>query len=300
MPNITLTEKLHRHEIPGHVSCSAGGGGLPKVSINTAASTAEVYVHGAHVTGFQKTGEAPLLFLSESSLFAADKPIRGGVPVCFPWFGPRENDVMHGFARLTNWELQAATKLPDGGVTLRFQMPKTAAGAAWPPFEAQYVVTVAEALTLELIVTNASAEREFSFENCLHTYFSVGDIAQVSITGLKGVSYLDKVEQFARKKETAEAIRISSEVDRVYLDTTSTVEIHDGKLARGIRIEKSGSSSTVVWNPWVTKAKAMTDFGDDEFKRMVCVESGNVMAGKLTLAPGQSSALKVVISSSPT
>src|SRR5262249_21931835 len=131
-------------------------------------------------------------------------------------------------------------------------------------------------LGLELIVTNTSKASKLEFEECLHTYFAVEDITATSVAGLKGVSYLDKTASFAKKSETEEAIRISSEVDRVYLDTKGTVEIRDEQLKRVIRVEKENSSSTVVWNPWIAKAQAMVDFGNEEYQKMVCVESGNV------------------------
>jgi len=234
--------------------------------------------------------------MSDKSLFAPDKAIRGGVPVCFPWFGPREGLSAHGFARVTAWELVATAVLPDGAVRLGFQLPKKAGGANTFHGNVEFVVTVGDALTLELRVTNTSPE-SLSFEECLHTYFFVGDINAVAITGLKGVSYLDKTDRNARKLECGDAIKIISETDRVYLDTTGAVEILDASLRRTIRVEKSGSASTVVWNPWVAKSRAMPDFGDEEFHRMVCVESGNVGQDKITLAPGKSSVLKVVLHS---
>ena len=176
MENTILPGRLRKFEIPGRVTFANGSGGLPKINITTGRSTAEIYLHGAHVTGFQKNGEPPLLFMSRLSQFAAGKAIRGGVPVCFPWFGPREGDVAHGFARITEWDLIETAATPDGGVTVRFRLPSTAANAAWPAFRAEFVVTVTDQLAMELIATNESADRNFDFENCLHTYFAVGDI----------------------------------------------------------------------------------------------------------------------------
>src|SRR5262249_54072788 len=144
-------------------------------------------------------------------------------PVIFPWFGAHEGEPMHGFARLVEWDLHETTALPEGGVSLRFRLPDTAAGATWPPFSAYYVVTITDKLTLELIVTNASADQNFSFENCLHTYFAVGDISAASIIGLEGLNYLDKVENFAQKTDSAEAIKFSSETDRIYLNSSGPV-----------------------------------------------------------------------------
>jgi D-hexose-6-phosphate mutarotase len=242
-------------------------------------------------------GQPPLLFTSQCSRFARQQPIRGGIPIIFPWFGGREGEPAHGFARLVDWELTETSALPDGGATLRFSLPDTSANAMWPPFTANYIVTVTDRLTLELVVTNRSRDQQFGFENCLHTYFHVGDITQVSVHGLKGAGYLDKVDNYTPKTELPDAIVISSEVDRTYLDTTGAVEIRDRSLGRKILVEKSGSNSTVVWNPWIAKAAQMPDFGDDEYQQMVCVESGNVGRNKITLPPGRSSLLRVVLSS---
>lgn len=294
---VSATETLRRFEIPGRVTVLEGNGELPKVDVNSDAGCAEVYLHGAHVTDFQLAGQPPLLFVSQCSRFARSQPIRGGIPIILPWFGSREGEPAHGFARLVDWELHETSALPEGGATLRFRLPETSDSAMWPPFTANYVVTVTDKLMLELIVTNCSRDQRFSFESCLHTYFHVEDVTQVSIRGLKGATYLDKVESYAQKVDTDDAITISSEVDRTYLDTTSLVEIHDRLLRRKIRIDKSGSHSTVVWNPWIAKSQQMPDFGDDEYKQMVCVESGNVGRNKIVLPPGHSSLLRVVLSS---
>ena len=293
----SFPERLRKFEIPGHVTFANGNGGLPKINITTGCSTAEIYLHGAHITGFQKNGEPPLLFMSRLSQFAAGKPIRGGVPVCFPWFGQREGDVIHGFARITEWDLIETAATPDGGVTVRFRLPSTAANAAWPAYRAEFVVAVTDRLAIELIATNESADRNFDFENCLHTYFAVGDILDVSIAGLKGAHYLDKTDKSARKLESADAIRITAETNRVYPDTPGAVEIRDAKFRRTIRVDKSGSAATVVWNPWTTQL--MPDFDPAEHRQMVCVESGNVGQNKLLLAPGKTAGLKVVLSSRP-
>lgn len=288
-------ERLRKFEIPGHVTFANGNGGLPKINITTSRSTAEIYLHGAHITGFQKNGEPPLLFMSRLSHFAAGKAIRGGVPVCFPWFGPREGGGVHGFARITEWELVATNVTPGGGAALRFRLPPTAMGAAWPPFNTEFAVTVTDQLTMELVTTNRSPDRNFDFENCLHTYFAVGDIRDVSITGLKGTPFLDKTDGGARKVEHDDALRIAAVTNRVYPDTPGTVEIRDAKFRRTIRVDKSGSASTVVWNPWTTQL--MPDFDPAEHRQMVCVESGNVSQNKIALVPGATTATKVVLGS---
>jgi D-hexose-6-phosphate mutarotase len=286
-------------EIPGRVLFSEGNGDLSRLEITTAASTAEIYLHGAQITHFQKKNEPPVLFMSQLSRFSHETPIRGGIPIIFPWFGPREGQAAHGFARTQEWDLREVAQLPTGAVQLRLTLPDSPAAALFPKYSAEYIVTVGQTLAAELIVANLSPQQDLTFENCLHTYFQVGDIAAVSITGLKGTDYLDQVDHFARKTERAEHIKISQEVDRIYLESASTVEIHDSHLHRRIRIEKSGSLSTVVWNPWVAKSQRMPDFGDDEFHRMVCVESGNVADNRLTLPSGKSASLRVEISTLP-
>jgi glucose-6-phosphate 1-epimerase len=283
----------------GHVLFLDGQSELPMLEVSTPWSTAEIYLHGAHVTGFKKKDEPPLLFISQCSRFAPEQPIRGGIPVIFPWFGMREGLPQHGFARLKSWDLKEVSPAPDGSVSVRFRLPECPEASAFPPFTADYTVTVDQSLTLRLLVTNNSHEDSFTFENCLHTYFEVGDVSRISVAGLKGAKYLDKVDNFAQKTETEAAIHITSEVDRVYLDTADKVEIMDPRNARKIIIEKHGSLSTVVWNPWSSKAQQMPDFGNDEHERMVCVESGNVARNQVTLPPGESSVLTVRISSEP-
>lgn len=278
-------------EIPGSLTLVEGGGGLRKFLVETPHSIAEVYLHGAHVTRFEKKGEPPLLFMSEASEFNPEKPIRGGIPVIFPWFGPREGLPAHGYARAVEWHAEETLLLPDGSVSLRFRLPRL-----WR-FDVEYLVTVGEKLTLELIVSNTD-DVAADFETCLHTYFQVSDIDSISLTGLSNSEFLDKLTG-EYQIESGPELQISGEVDRVYHRTTETVEIHDPGYQRKIRVEKSGSNSTVVWNPWIEKSIRMPDFGDTEYLRMVCVESGNVGLDKITLPPGEKSSLKVVLSSEP-
>lgn len=293
-----MTTNPSQSNVPGRVTFLDGQNEMTMLEVSTAWSTAEIYLHGAHVTRFQKKGEPPLLFMSQCSRFADGQPIRGGIPVIFPWFGMREGFGQHGFARSHAWDIREVIPAADGSVSVRFRLPEYPEAGTFPPFSADYTVTVSQELVLELVITNLAKEESFTFENCLHTYFEVGDVTAVSIHGLKGVDYLDKVANFARKTEAGESIRISSEVDRVYLDTKQAVNIVDPRLGRRIRVEKEGSSSTVVWNPWIAKALQMPDFGNEEYQTMVCVESGNVGENQVTLGPGQSSALKVRLGTS--
>lgn len=284
-------------EALGRVTFLDGQNELPMLEISTPWSTAELYLLGAHVTQFKKKDEAPLLFLSQCSRFAEGQPIRGGIPVIFPWFGPREGLAQHGFARNKSWEIKEVVPAPDGSVSVRLRLPDCPEASAFPAFTADYLVTVNQSLTLQLIVSNESKDAEFTFENCLHTYFEVADVTAISVHGLKGLSYLDKVASFQEKIETSDAVRISSEVDRVFENAHGKVEILDPRIGRRILIEKQGSASTVVWNPWITKSRQMPDFGDEEYEHMICVESGNVASNSITLSPGGRSVLTVKLSS---
>ena len=300
MSTHVLPESLRKFEISKRVTLARGTGGLAKINVQTGRTTAEIYLHGAHVTGFQKNGEPPLLFLSRASVFAAGRPIRGGVPICFPWFGPREGGPAHGFVRILPWDLAETSAAPDGTVTIRLRLPKNSVTPEWSALRAELVVTIADQLTMELIATNESADKSLEVENCLHTYFQVGDIGAVSIIGLQNVPFDDFAAGAtgARKLETDSVLRITKETNRVYPNTTGTVEIRDENLKRAIRVEKSNSHSTVVWNPWTTQ-KLPDDFDPAEHKIMVCVESGNVKQNKLLLAPGTTTSLKVILSSQP-
>jgi glucose-6-phosphate 1-epimerase len=300
MEDIAIHKPLRKFEIPGRIIFACGNGGLPKINVSTDWSTAEVYLHGAHITGFQKNGEPPLLFMSRFSRFAPGEPIRGGVPICFPWFGPREGAGVHGFARVTEWELTATEAPAAGGAVLRFCLPPTAAGNACPPARTEFTVTVADQLAMELTTTNLSSDRPLEFEDCLHTYFAVGDIAEVSLAGLQAAPFLDHAAGAGGVRRDGEGapLRIAQETNRVYPDTTDAVEIHDEKLRRKIRVEKFNSRSTVVWNPWTTQ-KMPDDFDPAEHRRMICVESGNVKQNRISLPPGGTAALRVVLSSRP-
>jgi glucose-6-phosphate 1-epimerase len=293
----TDIEHSRKHEIPGRIAVVAGNGGLAKIIVTTKSSTAEIYPHGAHVTHFQKNGGPPLIFLSHKSWFAPDKPIRGGVPICFPWFGNRDGGPSHGFARITGWQLVKSAVAPDGTVTLHFALPQIPGRDAWKNLRTEFMVTVGATLTMELTAANDSCDETLEIENCLHTYFHVGDIAVVSITGLQNAAYLDNAAggNGERKVQTEPVLRIPRETNSLYLDTTNPVEIRDESFKRVIRVEKSGSHSTVVWNTWTTQ-KLPDDFDPVEHKHMVCVESGNVKQNKISLLPGKSTALKVALS----
>ncbi len=282
------------------VELTTGKGGLKLVKVSTPWSAAEIYLHGAHVTHFQKNGAPPLLFMSAKSHFTSGQPIRGGVPICFPWFGNRDGEPSHGFARITEWQLVKNSTAPDGAVTLQFALPQISGRNTWNNLRTKFVVTASDKLTMELTVVNDSCDRTLEIENCMHTYFHVGDINHVSISGLENSPFDDFASgaNGARRPAENSLLQITKEINRVYFDTSQAVEIRDESLKRVIRVEKFNSKSTVVWNPWTTQ-KLPDDFDLVEHKQMVCVESGNVKQNKISLAPGKTASLKVILSSVP-
>ena len=286
-------------KLPDSVRMEQGQGGLRRLVIRTTYADAEIYLHGAHVTHFQPRGQKPVLFMSEKSMFEPGKPIRGGVPICFPWFGARQDGQPgspHGFARLMEWELVSAELTKDGGVEIHLRLASNeATRAMWPgEFVADYRIKVGATLGLELSVKNTGGQ-PLRIEEALHTYLAVSDARQVSIEGLAGTSYFTAVGTPRTERESTAPIRITAETDRIYFNTQSTCVAHDPGLQRRLVVEKTGSDATVVWNPWIAKAKAMPDFGDDEWPFMLCIETCNVRENAVTIAPGQSHAIFAVI-----
>ncbi|MDR3403424.1 MAG: D-hexose-6-phosphate mutarotase [Chthoniobacter sp.] len=291
---------LRRLEIPGIATFEPGEGDLARLTVRSALAEAHIYLHGAHVTHFQPKDKAPVLFMSQRSLFAADKPIRGGVPLIFPWFGPRAHhpeSPAHGFARTSEWQIESLSEDGDGVVVAAFHLASDdRTRALWPfDFELHYRVAIGRTLTLTFEVKNTSTQ-PFDFEDALHTYFTVSDVRETSTTGLENAEYVDKTDAQQRKNQGPDPIRITAETDRVFENTRKTCIVDDPGLKRKITIDKSGSQTTVVWNPWIAKSAAMADFGDDEWPKMLCIETANAAANLLTLDPGKTHSTRAVIS----
>lgn len=299
---MSLTSDLQRRfGVPGVIQIDEGRGSLPRVSVTSDQASAELFLHGAHVTKYQPRGSKPVLFMSEKSLFDAAKPIRGGIPVIFPWFGPRAGALdapAHGFARIRAWELDSCGVQADGAVRVVLTLNSDEATLRlWPnPFSLRLIVTIGQFLDLVMEIRGpGSGAAPVTFEQALHTYLVVGDVRQASVEGLENREYIDKVDQFQRKIQPPEAVRISGETDRVYLNTQATCVVRDPILQRTLTVEKENSDSTVVWNPWIAKAKAMADFGDDEWPGMLCVETANVGEGAVRLEGGQTHRMRTRI-----
>ncbi|MEM8739618.1 MAG: D-hexose-6-phosphate mutarotase [Planctomycetota bacterium] len=279
----------HDFNLPGSLAVGLGPGGLPSVTIDTPQCAATQSLHGATVTGWTPAGQTPVLFTSREAVYQDGKAIRGGVPICFPWFGdhPLDPDApAHGLVRALPWQLVQTAQGPDGiGVHMLTHLDQ---------LRADYRTTYGEKLTLNLSVTNTS-DSDQTFEAALHTYFVVGDIHRVRILGLEHADYLSKVEGGQGKNQGDQPVTFSGETDRIYQNTQATCVLEDPALGRAITVEKLGSDSTVVWNPWVDKSARLADFGDDEWTGMCCIESANIGDHAVTLAPGDRHTLRVVI-----
>ena len=297
---MTTTNDLNQQfAIPGQLTFIEGAGGLAIARIHNNLASSNITLQGAHVLTFQPEGEAPVLWLSPQAIPAPGISIHSGAPICWPWFGAHTsaaNFPAHGFARTSNWKVIASAGLPGGSTRITFELEQNDARCAFWPHDSQlqYTVTVGRELTLELVTRN-TGNAPFEITEALHTYFAIGDINATRITGLAGCEYLDKTEGYKRKTEPG-AIHISSEIDRVYLNTSSDCLIEDQQLNRRIRISKTGSLSTVVWNPWLEKGKKISDMNDNGYRNMLCVESANAAENAVAVEPGKPHALKVVYS----
>ena len=279
---VTLEKLQANFGLEGMLKIVAGRGGLTCIQVTNRHAQAEIYLTGAHVTHYQPTGQEPVLFLSKQSLFEPGKPIRGGVPICWPWFGPHASNPslpMHGFARISEWTLVAVGERADGSTMVELRLQSSpATKALWPhEFELYYTVTVGPQLFLEL------------------TYLRVGDIRQIEIRGLEGALYADKTQQMVRKVQPNEPLKFTGRVDRPYLNHSAICEVHDAAWKRRVRVSKEGSHTTVVWNPWNEVAKTLADFGDDEWVEMVCIEAANALDNTVTLPGGQSHIIRTTI-----
>ena len=286
-----------RFAIPGIAKIVNGNGEMPKVQITSPTASAEVYLHGAQVTSWRPTDADEVIFLSKQSRFEDGKAIRGGIPVCFPWFRAKADNPQapaHGFVRTRSWQLTALTRLDDSVVVTLATESDEASRKWWPyKFRAVLRITVDAKLKLELIVSNTGSI-PFRFEEALHTYNQVGDAKNLRITGLDGVAFLDNRDGNREKMQQGD-MRFSAQTDNAYLDTRGPAEVADPVLRRRIRLEKSGSSTTVIWNPWSDGAASLADLGDDEWREMACVEASNILGSAVTLAPGEEHILTATI-----
>lgn len=277
-----------RFGLKGQLTFRGTGEGLVVAEIDNAHATASISLQGAHVMRWQpKSATQPVIWLSKLARLLPGKSLRGGVPVCWPWFGPHAQEAGfpgHGFARTVPWAVTRTSGLANGATLIALELINSDhTRTMWiHPCKLTLEVTVGPTLKLTLTTHNLGDEA-FVIGEALHTYFHIGDIAMTKVLGLEGCEFLDKAEGGLRRRQDG-PVRFAAETDRVYLNTAAECVIEDSQLGRRIRVATSGSQSTVVWTPWQEKADKMGDFGAGGWRSMVCVESANALENVVSVA----------------
>ena len=294
-----IHELNERFGIPGVAQVVAGNGGLAKVSIASPALDGEVYLQGAQVMSWRPAGAEEVIFVSRQSHWEPGRAIRGGIPICFPWFRGKFDDPKapaHGFVRTREWTLESVSAENDGSVTVACATQSDEASRRWWPheFRLMHRIVFGRNLRMELTAVN-TGNTEFRFEEALHTYFRVGDVERVEVRGLASIHYLDNMDANRQKLQTGN-LRLSAQTDNAYLSAHGAVEIADPQRQRNLRTEKHNSASTIVWNPWREGAEKLADLGDDEWHPMICAEGGNILDAAVALGPGERHTMRVTLS----
>jgi glucose-6-phosphate 1-epimerase len=292
----SLNDLNARFALANALHFADAGSGLTTAEINTPLVSARVALQGAQVLAWQPTGQQPVIWVSKAAAFEPGKAVRGGVPVCWPWFGAREGLPAHGFVRTRQWQVRETALSSTGKLTLRLGITDDASTRAlWDhAFDLELVLTIGSTLTLALTTRN-TGNTALTLSQALHSYFCTGHITQTTVQGLDACTYLDKVRDFAPCQQSG-SVRFSGETDRIYTDTTADCLIQDALGHRVIRVSKHGSQSTVVWNPWVEREKSLSDMAAGEYQHMLCVETCNAGPDQITVQPGDEHVLAAMIS----
>lgn len=288
---MNLAQLNNQYGIPGQLKFIDGNNGFIFIDIDTDYAHATISTYGGQVLAFTPANETEdLLFLSTLAHFEPGKAIRGGIPICWPWFGPdsiNSSGPAHGFVRTRQWEVRSTALELNGAISVVLAINDSEeTRKIWPhSFDLSTTITISESLTLELITHNTSSI-PFTLTQALHTYFKIIDNRQAKITGLEDTTYIDKTDNGKQKTQQG-SVTITQEVDRIYTSTKPDLILEDAALPRTIKIHSENSKTAIIWNPWKTKAAAMSDLDDDDYKTMVCVETANAgIDDEITLAGG--------------
>ncbi|AFY37961.1 Aldose 1-epimerase [[Leptolyngbya] sp. PCC 7376] len=275
--------------IDGSVRFTEERAGFPIIEIKNNFATAAISIYAAHVISYQPVNtDEDLIYLSEDVIYKIGTALRGGIPICWPWFGPHPTDgskPSHGVARKTFWQVSSTETTTTGATRVILKLTDSQESRAlWDyRFELAIAVTVGETLNIELITRN-TGDKAFDVTQALHTYFKIGNVDQVQVLGLDGCEYIDKVDGGEFKTQLGE-VAIAAEVDRVYNDLPAELIIADPALNRKIHITSKNSTTAIVWNPWINKSKALGDFPNEGYKQMICVETANAAKEVITVQP---------------
>jgi glucose-6-phosphate 1-epimerase len=299
MDTVSVAAELDsRFGIPGVAEVCEGNGGLPRVQITTAFGSGEMYLHGAQLTSWTPAGHAEVLFVSTKSCWQEGQAIRGGIPICFPWFRAKGDDHQapaHGFVRTKTWQIESVVQ-NEGRVSVSMLTESDEQTRRWWPGEFRLIhrVTFGSELKLELTCRNTGTT-PLRFEEALHTYNRVSDVNEVRLHGLDGGHFLDNTDSNKEKTQIGDPSLVS-QTDSAYMNTDSAVDLLDPKMRRRIRAQKEDSFTTVVWNPWRDGAAGLKDLGDGEWKQFLCVEASNILGAAVNLDPGQEHKMTAVLS----
>jgi glucose-6-phosphate 1-epimerase len=280
-----------RWGIPGSLEFSVGNGGLTKASLRSNSASAEIYLYGGHITSFKPDNTSEVLWMSSQSLFQEGKAIRGGIPLIWPWFGAHPTDTtkpQHGFMRTSFFTVIGSGTSSKGSVIIALRPSGDNSS------NVHLYVELGDSLVTSFSWTNTSSEPQ-TYSSALHSYFTVSEASTIMIPGVNGLRYIDKVAGGEERLQST-PLCIEGEIDRIYQDPSENITILDGGLNRKIHIHKTGSLSSVVWNPGAEKACAMGDFPDDGYRTMVCVEVANAAWDARTLEPGNDHHIRQEIS----
>ncbi len=274
-----------------------GKGGFVMLEVDNDYATAVISTYSGQIMAYQpKTEEKPLLFLSDLAIYESGKAIRGGLPICWPWFAEdiKGKDLpAHGFVRDQQWQVVKTQKLDDGSTKVILEISHNQYSLKlWPyKFYLQIEIIIGSTLTV-ILSTNNIDDKSFTISQALHSYLAVGDVNKIEVTGLDGLCYLDKTAEFTERDQRGEVV-IDGMVDRIYQGVERDVLLNDPVLNRKIRISSQGSKTFVVWNPGEKVASTMIDLADDEYNKFVCIEAANTADDKVTIAAGKSHSLTV-------
>lgn len=268
---------------------------LPGVEVRPGSGHYAVFDHGAHVWAWQPDGHPhPVLWVSSASAFSDGKAIRGGIPLCFPWFGPglsRDKKPAHGFVRTVSWRRgQVRDRAAAGGaLEVELAIDPSITGEQ-PEFPHDYLATLTVRFAPDHLEVALRAENTgqdaFTIEEALHTYLAVSDVRLVSVDGLDGAAYLDKVaDDTGFDNVQSGPLAITGPTDRVFVHD-GEVTLDDPGYGRRLSLTSSGAANVVVWNPWSDGAAAIADIGEGEWQQFLCIEAANVFDNAITLLPG--------------
>ncbi|NRA38410.1 MAG: D-hexose-6-phosphate mutarotase [Planctomycetes bacterium] len=292
----TISQLAGEFAIDDCVSISEGPGAFPIISISNNAAHSRISLYGAHILSFKPQGQQDVLWMSAHSVYQAGTAIRGGIPICWPWFGAASKQGLpdHGFARLSMWQLKSTTQIDDSHTEIVFILcDNDYTRSLWPhTFKLEYQVIIGSELQCKLISHNLD-ESECTISCALHSYFAIGDLSTVQIRGLEGAEFFIGDSEGQTEDH---AIICSGEIDRIYDATHATCYLDDSLSLRSIVIAKENSHSTVIWNPGLEASRKKADLGDDEYQEFFCIESGNIARDQQVLAGFDSHSLIAHIS----